>query len=163
MSLYYISTQPFSTICKHHHKMISEENIRHVWNVMSIVGEQDWGGCMWEKALLSVLLICWSLLMPMFWWAWAVKVKELKTLVGSEIFQAWKLSPWKPYLCPVTHSYSDKLVLGRIQYFITNIWCIGCAQIFNLAILLYQIPIPTHDEMSVGSVEKCTKHLQDLK
>ena len=46
--LYYISTQLFSTICKHHYKIISQGNIHHVWNVMSIVSEQDWGGCMWE-------------------------------------------------------------------------------------------------------------------
>ena len=63
----------------------------------------------------------------------------------------------------VTHFYSDKLVLRRIQYFITNIWCIGCAEIFNVTIsFIAWIPIPTHDEMSEGSVEKCTKHLQDL-
>ena len=45
-SLYYISTQLFSTICKHHCKIISQGNIHHVWNVMSIVSEQDWGGHM---------------------------------------------------------------------------------------------------------------------
>ena len=67
----------------------------------------------------------------MFWWGWAVKVKELRILVGSDFFQTWKLSSWKSYLCLVTHSYSDKLVLRRIQYFITNIWCIGSAQIFT--------------------------------
>ena len=44
----YISTQPFSTICKHYCEIISQENIHNVWNVMSIVSEQDWGGCMWE-------------------------------------------------------------------------------------------------------------------
>ena len=96
----------------------------------------------------------------MFWWGWAVMVKEQRILVGSDFFQTWKLSSWKPYLCLVTHSYSDKLVLRRIQYFIANIWCIDCAQIFNFTIFLEPIPIPTHDEMSVGSVEKCTKHLQ---
>ena len=47
-SLYYISTQPFSTICKHHYKIISKGNIHHVWNVMFMVGEQDHGGCLWE-------------------------------------------------------------------------------------------------------------------
>ena len=72
----------------------------------------------------------------MFWWGWAVKVKELRTLIGSDFFQTWKLSSWKPYLCLVTHSYSDKLVLRRIQYFITKIWCIGCAQNFNFDYIL---------------------------
>ena len=40
----------------------------------------------------------------------------------------------------------------------------GCAQVFNLTILLWQIPIPTHEEfeMSEGSVEKYIKHLQYL-
>ena len=37
-----------STICKHHCKIISQGNIHHVWNVMSIVSKQDWGGCIWE-------------------------------------------------------------------------------------------------------------------
>ena len=46
--LYYISTQLFSTICKHHYKIISQGNIHHVWNVVSIVSKQDWGGYMWE-------------------------------------------------------------------------------------------------------------------
>ena len=37
-------------------------------------------------------------------------------LMGNDFFQTCK-----PYLCLVTHSYSDKLVLIRIQYFITSI------------------------------------------
>ena len=36
--------------------------------------------------------------------------KELRILVSSDFFQTWK-SSWKPYLCLVTHYYSDKLVL----------------------------------------------------
>ena len=67
----------------------------------------------------------------MFWWGWAVKVKEQRILVGSDFFQTWKLSSWKPYFCLVTYPFSDKLVLRSIKHFITNIWCIGCAQIFN--------------------------------
>ena len=43
-----ISTQLFSTIYKHHYKIISQGNVYHVWNVVSIVSEQDRGGCMWE-------------------------------------------------------------------------------------------------------------------
>ena len=42
-------------------------------------------------------------------------------LMGNDFFQTCKLSSQKPYLCLVTHSYSDKLVLIRIQYFITSI------------------------------------------
>ena len=48
--------------------------------------------------------------------------KETKIiLMGNDFFQTCKLSSQKPYLCLVTHSYSDKLVLIRIQYFITSI------------------------------------------
>ena len=46
------------------------------------------------------------------------RAKELRILEGSDFFQTWKLSLWKPHLCLLTHSYSDKLVLRRIQYFI---------------------------------------------
>ena len=42
-------------------------------------------------------------------------------LMGNDFFQTCKLSSQKPYLCLVTHSYSDKIVLIRIQYFITSI------------------------------------------
>ena len=35
-----------------------------------------------------------------------------------------------------------------------------CTNISFNFIIISPIPIPTHDEMSVGSVEKCTKHLQ---
>ena len=48
-----------------------------------------------------------------------MRAKELTILVGSDFFQTWELSSCKPYLCLVTHSYSDKLVL-RIQYSITK-------------------------------------------
>ena len=37
-----------STICKHHCKIISQGNIHHVWNVMSIVSKQDRGEFMCE-------------------------------------------------------------------------------------------------------------------
>ena len=37
-SLLYILSQPFSTTCKHHYKIISQGNGKF----------QDWGGCMWE-------------------------------------------------------------------------------------------------------------------
>ena len=128
-------------------------DIHHVWNVVSIVSEQDWGGFMWEIGSLVCIVNLLMLLLLMFWWGLAIKVKEQRILVGSDFFQTWKLSSWKPYFCLITHSYSDKLVLRKIQYFIINIWCIGCAQIFNLTILLQPIPIPTHDEMLVVSVE----------
>ena len=55
-------------------------------------------------------IICQSLLLAIFRRGWAVRAKELKILVGSDFFQTWKLSSWKPYLCPIIHSYSDKLV-----------------------------------------------------
>ena len=42
-------------------------------------------------------------------------------LMSNDFFQTCKLSTQKPYLWLVTHSYSDKLVLIRIQYFITSI------------------------------------------
>ena len=42
-------------------------------------------------------------------------------LMSNDFFQTCKLSSQKPYLWLVTHSYSDKLVLIRIQYFITSI------------------------------------------
>ena len=129
-SLYYISFQPFSAICKHHYKIISQGNIRHVRNVMS--NSRQTGLRRVYVGIGSLVCIVNLLFAQMFWWGWAVKAKELRILVGSDFFQTWKLSSWKPYLCLVTHSYSDKLVLGRIQSFITNIWCIGCAQIFNL-------------------------------
>ena len=45
-------------------------------------------------------------------------IKELRILVGSDFFQIWKLSLLKPYLCLVTHSYSNELVLRRIKYFV---------------------------------------------
>ena len=62
------------------------------------------------------------------------KEKELSKLLSLVKFS--KLLLWKPYLCWVTHSYSDKLVLRRIQYFITKTRCIVCAKTFNLTILL---------------------------
>ena len=48
-SLNYISTQPFSTPCKHQHKIIVREidnlwPIHHVWNTMSKNSQQDWEG-----------------------------------------------------------------------------------------------------------------------
>ena len=48
-SLNYISTQPFSTLCKHQHKIIVREidnlwPIHHVWNTMSKNSQQDWEG-----------------------------------------------------------------------------------------------------------------------
>ena len=64
-------------------------------------------------------------------------IKGLRILVGNDFFSNLEIIwSWKPYLCPVTHSYSDILVLRKIQYFITKTWCIGCAKNFNLTILL---------------------------
>ena len=51
-------------------------------------------------------------------------------------------------------SYSDKLVLRRIQYFITKTRCIGCAKTFNLTILLQPIPVPSNGKMLGGSEKK---------
>ena len=31
----------------------------------------------------------------MFWWGWAVRAKELRSLVGSDFIQTRKLSMWK--------------------------------------------------------------------
>ena len=42
-----------------------------------------------------------------------------------------------------------------MQYFI---WCIGCAQNFNLTILLEPVPLPTHNKMLGGSEEKIIYH-----
>ena len=36
---------------------------------------------------LSVSLICWSLLLAMFWRGWVVRAKELRILIGSDFFQ----------------------------------------------------------------------------
>ena len=61
-------------------------------------------------------------------------------------------------MCLVTHSCSDKLVLN-IQYFITQIWCIGCAQSYDLTLILQPIPIPTNKKVLRGSEEKIMCHI----
>ena len=139
--MYYISIQPFYTRYKHYYKIISKGNGKlvaytpcskcHVHS--KLTGSRR---NMWEYAFSSMSMICQSLLLAIFRRGWAVRAKELKILVGSDFFQTWKLSSWKPYLCPIIHSYSDKLVLRRIQYFIAKIWSISCAKNFNLTILL---------------------------
>ena len=59
----------------------------------------------------------------------------------------------KALLVPLTHSYSDKLVLRRIQYFTTKTRCICCAKTFNLTIRLWPIPVPSNGKMLGGSEE----------
>ena len=76
------------------------------------------------------------------------------TTLASNFFQTWKLSLWKPHFCLlITHSFSNKPVLRRIQYFIIKIWCIGYAQKFNLTEILWPIPTPTNNKM-LGESEK---------
>ena len=67
-SLNYISTQPFSTICKHHHKITVREidNLWpiHVWNTMSKNSQQDWEGVCGNRLAylchLFVIRSCWD-------------------------------------------------------------------------------------------------------
>ena len=62
-SLYYKSTQSFSTNCKHHYEIISQGNEKFVAYTLCLKCHvqnklQDWGGCMWELACLFVSLSC---------------------------------------------------------------------------------------------------------
>ena len=49
----------------------------------------------------------------MFKRGWAVRAKEQRILVGSDFFKPGNDHREKSFLCLVTHSYSDKLVLRR--------------------------------------------------
>ena len=116
-SLYHISTQPFSSACKHHHKIINEKFVVtytpcwkcHVHNKLTGLSRVGIGS-----------LIC-IINLPI------APVGNTLMRLGSQgkgaeegiFFKTWKLSSWKPYLFLVTRSYSDELVLRRIQYFIT--------------------------------------------
>ena len=113
-----------STICKHHYKVIIQGNTLFL---KCHVHSKQTGLRMVSVGIGSVA----NVLMR-----FACQDKGTEDLNRQWLFQTLKPSSWKPYLCLVTHSYSDKLVLRRIQCFITNIWCIVCAQIFNLTILL---------------------------
>ena len=73
------------------------------------------------------------------------------------------ITPVGNVLMTVTHSYSEKLVLRRIQYFITKTRCIGCAKTFNLTVLLLPIPVSSNGKTLGGSEQKQSAiHLQDL-
>ena len=64
----------------------------------------------------------------------------------------------KAILIPGNHSYSDELLLRRIQYFTTEMWCIGCTENFNLTLMLWAIPTSTNIKMLGGSEEKIMCH-----
>ena len=120
-SLYHISTQPFSSACKLHHKIINGKFVVayapcwkcHVHNKLTGLSRVGIGS-----------LIC-IINLPI------APVGNTLMRLGSQgkgaedfnkqwiFFKTWKLSSWKPYLFLVARSYSDELVLRRIQYFIT--------------------------------------------
>ena len=126
-SLYYISTQPFSSTYKHYYKIISQGN----WKIVAytpclkchdhskLTGLRRMYVGIGPLVCINNLLITpvGNVLMRLG----CQGIKGLRIFVGSDFFSNLEIIwSWKPYLCPVTHSYSDILVLRKIQYFITK-------------------------------------------
>ena len=115
-SLYYVSTQPFSTTCEHYYKIISQVNGKFVtytpYNKLTGFGKVYVG----IGSLVGIINL---LITPVgnVFTKLGCRGKGTENFSRSDFFQPGKLSSWKPYLCLVTHSYSDKLVLRRIKHF----------------------------------------------
>ena len=122
-SRYCISTQPFSTTCEHHYKIISEGNGKFVeYTCLKCYVHNKLTGLMKVYVGIGSLDCIINLLLAS---VGNVLMRSGYQGNGTEdfsnkwLFQTWKLSSWKPHLFLVTHSYSDEVVLRRIQYFIT--------------------------------------------
>ena len=125
--MYYISTQPFSTTYKHYYKIISQGNgifVAYTPCFKCHVHNKLAGLRMVHVGIGFIVCIINWLITPVgnVLIRLGCQGKGTKIiLMGNDFFQTCKLSSQKPYLCLVTHSYSDKIVLIRIQYFITSI------------------------------------------
>ena len=110
-SLYNIPTQPFSTTCKHHYKIINQ-GMENLWHMSCLKCHVHNKRTRFKRVYLGIgSLVCIINLL-------VAPVGNLLMRLGWNFFQTWKLSLWKPNLCLVIHSYSDKLVFRRVQYFI---------------------------------------------
>ena len=123
----YISTQPFSSTYKHYYKIISQGNGKLVaytpclkcHDHSKLTGLRRMYVGIGPLVCINNLLITpvGNVLMRLG----CQGIKGLRIFVGSDFFSNLEIIwSWKPYLCPVTHSYSDILVLRKIQYFITK-------------------------------------------